>query len=1089
MRRVTPETYYSFNPATKTITVPRYIPKERLLLVTDVTNNTVIYNFSDTTLTATLSYDLTTSPPTTYIVTAYNTTGSSFASTDKLQILVDEIADYVTPMETQLDPVNKQRVSEPQALIDTDFEYGLQPTKWETLALTNNRPSFYVNYQAPLNVVDVTAVQNSTVFNVNVGYTTGTGTISITAATNAIVGTNTVFTRELQPGYVVYNSTFALCGTVAAIVSDTSAVLTAVTATAITPTAAWAYQNQPIPVIGQPVYVTDTNSAGNNGAFMVTGVQGTTGVANSLILNSRYAYTGTTGSIFNPAQTTAYLGYKYTGSDYAMGSPAITFSGTTATFNTSVPHGLQLGNGILVSNSNVSTFNGSWTVSTITSDTSFQVQLNATPATGSNVANVIARPDIVVNHRAFDGGVLFTTGNPLAHNAQVIRQTRRYFRYQSGKGLQVSTGTIVKPVIPVDQISANDTAVGALITIRTKTAHNLAPGANVFVGNSAINTGVNGITNGYAGSYIVQQTPNPYTALVYATQTLGSTSCTGLPVFGANNWYGSKVRVGSFDTQNGLFFEFDGQTLWAVRRSATQQIAGYASVTQNSSTVTGITVNSVTTQFANQLVEGDYIVIRGCTYRIIQVASQTSLTISPPYRGTTLGQVQISKVQDQKIPQSQWNMDRCDGTGPSGYLIDLTKIQMWYMDYSWYGAGFVRWGLRMTDGNVVYAHKLQHSNLQYEAYMRSGNIPAHYEVTTDSNETQLTSTFAAGATTLNVVNTAGFPGSGTLLIRSTTPEYVQYNSKTNTSFNVTVRGQSATTVASVTTVSGNANVTTSSSVSAIQIGQFVTGTGILGDTYITGITGGATNTITLSQAPSASGTITMSTLAMANANQTHTYSASSPTGIQLHSPYFTPVISHWGTSVIMDGRFDDDKSYVFIAGMVSSISVGPNTRQPLLSLRLGPSVDSGRIGLIGAREIVNRMQLTLRQIDLASNGLFLINLVLNGTPTGGTFSMVGGSSLAQVAYHSVSDRITGGETIFAFYANTAGGSNFTTTQQDLALVRDLGNSILGGGQNNSVGQQIYPDGPDIITIVAQNISSPANSASIQARLSWTEAQA
>jgi hypothetical protein len=42
-----------------------------------------------------------------------------------------------------VDPVTKLRVSEPQTLIDTDFEYGLQPTKWETVELINNTPSFF----------------------------------------------------------------------------------------------------------------------------------------------------------------------------------------------------------------------------------------------------------------------------------------------------------------------------------------------------------------------------------------------------------------------------------------------------------------------------------------------------------------------------------------------------------------------------------------------------------------------------------------------------------------------------------------------------------------------------------------------------------------------------------------------------------------------------------------------------------------------------------------------------------------------------------------------------------------------------------
>jgi hypothetical protein len=42
-----------------------------------------------------------------------------------------------------IDPVSKLRVSNPENLIDTDFEYGLQPTKWETVELINNTPSFF----------------------------------------------------------------------------------------------------------------------------------------------------------------------------------------------------------------------------------------------------------------------------------------------------------------------------------------------------------------------------------------------------------------------------------------------------------------------------------------------------------------------------------------------------------------------------------------------------------------------------------------------------------------------------------------------------------------------------------------------------------------------------------------------------------------------------------------------------------------------------------------------------------------------------------------------------------------------------------
>lgn len=1081
MRRVIQETTYTFTPSTKTITIPRYIPKERLLLITDVTNNIVIYNFSDTNLTAAWSYDSINNITT--IIPSYNTTGSNFASTDELQILIDEALSYVTPAETQIDPVGKQRVSEPQALIDTDFEYGLQQTKWETLYLTNNKPSYYINPQAPLNVVDVQATQGSTAITLQVAFTTGTGTVT-TFANTSIFGSSTSFTNQLSPGFTLYTAGFAFVGTISSIVSDTILTITGNPVNSIS-AAGFSFQNQALPVPGTPITVLDTNFSAANGSFMITSTSGTG--SNVLTVNSRFAYTSTSGSIFNGAQTLAFPGSWYTNGQYTP--TAVTFSGNTATYTTSTPHGLQVGNGVMVSNSNVAGYNGSWTICTLNSETQFTVQLDAIVAGGSNVANVSPRPDGVSTHRSFDGGVFFTVGNPLAHNATVIRQTRRYFRYQSGKGIQVSTGTVMKTNIPVDQISANDTAAGAVITVKTKVAHNLTTGTQISIGNSAIQTGVNGITSGYEGTYTVNQTADPNTITVLSTGTLGSTTCSGIPNLSVVGWYGAKCRVGLFDQQNGMFWEFDGQTLYAVRRNSIQQIAGYASVTQNSATVTGITVNSVTTKFSSQLIPGDYIAIRGSTYKVLQIASDSSMTIEPPYRGASLSQVQISKVQDEKIQQSSWNLDRCDGTGPSGYNVDLAKIQMWYIDFSWYGAGAARFGFKQQDGQIIYVHRFVHNNKQYASYMRSGNLPAHYEVNSEGPRTTLASTFASGSTTLNVGNTSAFPSAGTLLIRSTTPEYVQYTSKTSTSFGIALRGQAGSSIASVITTTGNCNVVTSSSLTAVQPGMFIYGSNLLNNTYIidTGVNGAGANVIRLNQAPIASGTVTLNTYAMANANQTHTYSATAPIDIQLHSPFFSPTISHWGSSVLMDGKFDSDKSYVFIGGMVSPIAVPQNARIPLMSIRLAPSVDNGRGGVLGAKEIINHMQLIMTQMDLTANGIFLITLVLNGVPSAGIFNNVGGSSLSQVAYHNAATTISGGETIFAFFAQSNGSGINTVTQQDLSYVRDLGNSIMGGGQTNNAGQQVFPDGPDVITVVAQNIDTGTKN--IQARLSWTEAQA
>jgi hypothetical protein len=349
---------------------------------------------------------------------------------------------------------------------------------------------------------------------------------------------------------------------------------------------------------------------------------------------------------------------------------------------------------------------------------------------------------------------------------------------------------------------------------------------------------------------------------------------------------------------------------------------------------------------------------------------------------------------------------------------------------------------------------------------------------------------AASGTTMTVADTTYFPNTGNLLIANSVGgyEYVAYAGKTATTFTGLTRGIAGSSPASVVTISGSATITGASlTTAAVQPGMFVTGTGIPDGTYVVSVVN-ATSAL-LSNAATASGTITLTVYAMGTANPTHTYVATQPIGIYGHTPQFAPLISHWGSSVIMDGRFDDDKSFVFTYGMTSPLAIASGATNAIISLRSAPSVDNGLTGTFGTKEIVNRMQLTLRSLGIQTDGRFLIQLILNGTPSSGTFGAAPGnpSSLSQVSAHAATTTISGGEVVYAFFTDGPGTNTWSTTTQDVNLVRDLGNSIIGGGTNNTVGSQIYPDGPDILTLTLTNLET--RSANAIGRVSWTEAQA
>lgn len=217
----------------------------------------------------------------------------------------------------------------------------------------------------------------------------------------------------------------------------------------------------------------------------------------------------------------------------------------------------------------------------------------------------------------------------------------------------------------------------------------------------------------------------------------------GTPNLFVHSWSDAYVRAGMFDDQNGLFFEYDGETLNCVRRQSTKQLGGLANVTNKSNIVTGVNTN-----FTKQLEAGDLIVIRGMSYKVTRVVSNTEIQIVPTYKGTTRSKVVITKTEDFKTPQSSWNLDVSDGTGPSGFELNINRMQMAYIDFSWYGAGKVRFGFKGIDGNVFYVHEILHNNREVEAYMRSGNLPARYEIKNGNNPTFAPSLYHWGASVI-----------------------------------------------------------------------------------------------------------------------------------------------------------------------------------------------------------------------------------------------------------------------------------------------------------------------------------------------------
>jgi hypothetical protein len=60
------------------------------------------------------------------------------------------------PYDFGTDAIERQRVSLGQSIIDADFEYGLQATKWQTYQEIRKTPSFYETPGTDINITNIT---------------------------------------------------------------------------------------------------------------------------------------------------------------------------------------------------------------------------------------------------------------------------------------------------------------------------------------------------------------------------------------------------------------------------------------------------------------------------------------------------------------------------------------------------------------------------------------------------------------------------------------------------------------------------------------------------------------------------------------------------------------------------------------------------------------------------------------------------------------------------------------------------------------------------------------------------------------------
>lgn len=814
---------------------------------------------------------------------------------------------------------------------------------------------------------------------------------------------------------------------------------------------------------------------------------------------------------------------------------------------------------------------------------------------------VYVRPEGYSLHRPFDGGVEMSVGANTSLG-QIIRQTRKYFRYQSGKGIQTSFGINFKPSVDIESMERFSSAQ---IICTTRRPHGLVSGLFVVISQATDSFDVaSQIYNGTFQVTVTSLTEFRINSTIPVPEGAESRAY-GFPQFFVREWSGGAVRGGMFDFQNGSFFEFDGQDIYCVRRSSTQQLAGTIAALQGSEQVFG-----TGTKFTAQLNQGDYVVLRGQSYLIAKIDSDTRMSLRPEYKGSSgtekefnpavvvntttdvfsivshgftdslpvvynsidgepiggmingrtyyvdlvdnnsfkikaspdaatvvdLSSVGTTTIHsftpaksgiiatltvDTRTPQAQWSLDPCDGSGYTGYNLDLSRIQMAYIDYSWYGAGKIRYGFKTTEGQVQYVHEYVHNNAFYESYFRSGNLPTRYEVATGLNPTYIPFLFHWGT---SVIMDGQFDddraylftaSSQTLDIPGTTPKsFASTGINLSTDlFTVQSHGFRTQQMIQFQSLAPNGTRGQNSQNPATQ----VVGSNTLA--YLTNnetysVLVNSPNLIHLTPENAVFSLGSEQVITSAQSGTTVTITTTNPHGLttgmyvgiygstqvpngpytvtEISSTVFTYTVATSATvtsaaettlaiAEVINFTSQGNTQYTYFLypeGTINNTS-GPSY-QPLISLRLSPSVSSGLTGALGDRDVLNRMQLRLREVGISTTELIDVKLLINPRLNNLNFQGVDAPSLTQIVEHTSADTVSGGTQVYNFKASGGASSTELATTVNVDELFELSNSILGGNS-------IYPDGPDILTVAVSRLTG--NNTLSSAKLTWTEAQA
>jgi hypothetical protein len=109
------------------------------------------------------------------------------------------------------------------------------------------------------------------------------------------------------------------------------------------------------------------------------------------------------------------------------------------------------------------------------------------------------------------------------------------------------------------------------------------------------------------------------------------------------------------------------------------------------------------------------------------------------------GAANVTTGSNVWISKASWNLDPCDGNGPSGFNLDPTKLNIYAVTLPYLGAGDITYAVKLPNGRMWPVHRIQYPNSATAPNLRNPTLRLGWIAASLGSTTALTVSGASAA--------------------------------------------------------------------------------------------------------------------------------------------------------------------------------------------------------------------------------------------------------------------------------------------------------------------------------------------------------